>query len=81
MVTKFHIKSIGIFGSYVRGENNTDSDIDILVVFKKGKETFKNYMGLKFFLEDNLHKKIDLIIESTLKPIVKDIILREVIYA
>ncbi|MDM7202738.1 MAG: nucleotidyltransferase family protein [Thermodesulfobacteriaceae bacterium] len=77
---KFGVKELGIFGSYVRGEQKEKSDIDILVEFEKGKKTFDNYMDLKFYLEDLLRIKVDLVIKSALKPRLKEYILKEVIY-
>ncbi len=77
---RYGVKNTGIFGSIIRGEETQRSDIDILVEFEDGKETFKNYMGLKFFLEDTLKKKVDLVIIETLKPLIKDDILKEAVY-
>ena len=77
---RYGVKKTGIFGSIVRGEETQLSDIDILVEFEEGKETFKNYMGLKFYLEDTLKKKVDLVIIETLKPLIKDDILKEAVY-
>lgn len=77
---RYGVKKTGIFGSIVRGEETQLSDIDILIEFEEGKETFKNYMGLKFFLEDTLKKKVDLVIIETLKPLIKDDILKEAVY-
>lgn len=76
----FGIKSIGIFGSFAKRNANKSSDIDILVEFQDGDETFKNYMGLKFFLEDSFGRKVDLVITETLKQMIKEDILREVVY-
>ena len=50
----FGVKRIGLFGSYLREDNNKLSDIDILVQFESGEKTFDNYMGFKFYLEDLL---------------------------
>jgi len=77
---KYGVKNTGIFGSIVRGAETQRSDIDILVRFEEGKETFKNYMGLKFFLEDTFGRKVDLVIIETLKPLIKDDILKEAVY-
>jgi hypothetical protein len=77
----FGIKSIGIFGSFVKGEANAYSDIDILIEFQKDKETFRNYMGLKFYLEEELNRKVDIIIKDSIKPLIKSEILKEVVYA
>jgi predicted nucleotidyltransferase len=78
---KYHVRKIGIFGSFARGEEKEGSDIDVLVVFEKGSKTFDNYMDLKFFLEDLFHRKIDLVTVEALRPQLKDDILREVVYA
>jgi len=62
----FGVKRIGLFGSFLKGTPHRRSDIDLLVTFHK--PTFDNYMGLKFFLERVLGKKVDLVIEDNLKP-------------
>jgi len=71
--------SIGLFGSYARDEYTSESDIDIAVELKKENKA-DNYFGLLHFLEDNLHKKIDLGIESNLKKIVKEYVDKEIIH-
>ncbi len=67
-IKKYGVKRIALFGSYIRGEAHKGSDIDILVVFEKGKKTFDNYMDLKFFLEDLFGSKIDLVILESVRP-------------
>jgi len=78
---KFGVKRIGIFGSFARGEEKEDSDLDVLVVFEEGQKTFDNYMDLKFYLEDLFGREVDLVTEKALKPQLKDIIMKEVVYA
>lgn len=80
-IKKYGVKSIGLFGSYLRNEQKVTSDIDILVEFDKDKITFDNYMDLKFFLEDLLKSKVDLVMQDTLKPDLKPYILGSVKYA
>ena len=80
-IKKYGVKKIGLFGSYVRGEQQHKSDIDILVEFEKGKKTFDNYMDLKFFLEDLFNSKVDLVIKETEKPRLRPYILEGVTYA
>jgi hypothetical protein len=75
---KFHVRKLGLFGSYARGDANPQSDVDILVEFEI--PTFDAYMDLKFFLEDLFHHNIDLVMEDTLKPRIKSAILTEVQY-
>jgi len=80
-IKKFGVKKIGLFGSYVRDEQQKRSDIDILVEFEKGKKTFDNYMDLKFFLEDLFDCSVDLVIKEAIKPRLKPYILESVQYA
>ncbi|RLI73953.1 nucleotidyltransferase [Archaeoglobales archaeon] len=80
-IKRYGVKRIGLFGSYVRGEQRAKSDIDILVEFVEGKKTFDNYMDLKFFLEDLFKCKIDLVIVDAIKPALKEYILKSVKYA
>ena len=56
---------MGLFGSFSRGEQKKDSDLDFLVEFEN--TTFDNYMDLKFFLENLFGKKIDLVIQRSLR--------------
>jgi hypothetical protein len=77
---RFGVQEIGIFGSYVRHEQEENSDVDILVEFKEGYKTFDNYMDLKFYLEELLGLRVDLVSKAALKPRLKPYILEEVIY-
>ncbi len=76
---KFNVETIGIFGSYARGEETNDSDVDILVTFSDliGWE----FIDLKEFLERILNIKVDLVTVKALKPQLRDNILQEVVYA
>lgn len=76
---KFQIKKIGVFGSFARGEQTKESDIDILVEFYEpiGWEFF----DLQEYLESILKRRIDLVTNNALKSQIKKTILKEVIYA
>lgn len=76
----FHLKEIGLFGSFQRDEQKVKSDIDVLVVFKKGHKDFFNYMRLKYYLEDLLGREVDLVIKEAIKPHLRNKILNEVEY-
>ncbi len=76
LYNKYGVKKIGLFGSYVRGDNKPNSDIDILVEFDS--VTFDNYYNLQQTLENNFHKKIDLVNIKALKERIKPYILSEV---
>ncbi len=80
-IRKYGVKRVGLFGSYAKGSQKVESDIDILVEFEKGKKTFDNYMGLKLFLEDLLNGKVDLVISEAIKPELKPHIMKSVNYA
>ena len=77
----FGVKQIGIFGSFVRGEEKPESDVDVLVEFWEGEKTFDHYMDLKFYLEDLFRRKVDLVMKGAIKPRLREPILSEVIYA
>lgn len=66
VLRQFGLRRIGLFGSYLKGESNPESDIDFIVAFSK--TTFDNYMDLKFALEKIFKRKVDLVIEGNLKP-------------
>ena len=74
------MKSIGLFGSYTKNKQTAESDIDLVVEFKKGRKIFDNYMELKFFLEDLLECKVDLVIAEAIKPDLKSYVMDEVKY-
>jgi len=76
---KYGVTRIGLFGSYARDEAKEDSDIDIAVEIDSINK-FRSFFGLKRYLEKKLNNKVDLGIESTLKPIAKEYILKEMIY-
>ena len=78
-VQVFGVRRIGFFGSFARDEAGPKSDVDVLVEFS-GPATFDNYMGLKFFLEEKFGVPVDLVMQKALKPRLKSIVEREVIY-
>ncbi|WP_298683517.1 nucleotidyltransferase family protein [uncultured Methanomethylovorans sp.] len=81
LVERFGVKKVGVFGSFAKGEERRDSDVDILVEFKEGQKTFGNYMELKFYLEELFGRKVDLVIETAIKPRLREQILKEAVYA
>ncbi|MDD3719514.1 MAG: nucleotidyltransferase family protein [Actinomycetota bacterium] len=78
LAERFKVKEIGIFGSYVRGDQEDISDIDILVEFSEpiGWE----FIDLLEYLEDTLSLKVDLVTSNALRSQFKERILREVAY-
>ena len=76
---QYSVKTLGVFGSYAREEATNNSDLDVLVEFD-GELTFRNYMDLKFFLEDLFKRKVDLVIKEDIKPKIREQILGETVY-
>ena len=75
---KFKVKNIGVFGSYVRGEQKGSSDVDVLVEFDDPIGLFE-FMKLENYLSDLLGVKVDLVSKKALKPHIGERILEEVI--
>lgn len=69
------VQRLALFGSMARGTARADSDIDFLVRLKN--ETFDAYMDVKFLLGDRLGRPVDLVLEDTLKPRLREPILQE----
>jgi len=74
------VKRLGLFGSFVRGEQDVASDIDLLVEFEQGRKTFDSFIQLSFFLEDLLGRQVELITAESLSPHIGPRILDEVEY-
>jgi len=76
ILKKYKVKSIALFGSYVRNEQREDSDIDLLVEFEE--DTYRNFINLIFALEDLLKKEVAVVSKEDLSPYIQPHILREV---
>jgi predicted nucleotidyltransferase len=75
------VSKLGLFGSTVRGENTPQSDIDILLDFSAGQETYLNFMSACRILEDNFkHYKLAVVTLKGLSPYIGKSILKEVEY-
>lgn len=75
----YRVKSLGLFGSYVRGQQKESSDVDILVEFDEPIGLLK-FMSLEIHLSELLGKRVDLVMETALKPAIGRHILSEVKY-
>lgn len=75
---KYSVSYLGVFGSYVRGEQTTDSDLDVLVEFDETPGLLK-YIELEYYLSDLLGVKVDLVTRTGLKPNIGKHILNEVV--
>lgn len=78
LTDKFHVSTIGYFGSYSTGQQTEQSDLDLLVEFSQpvGWELFT----LERFLEQSLGLRVDLVTHNALKEQLKEAILKQVQY-
>jgi predicted nucleotidyltransferase len=74
------VQEIGLFGSFVRGEQHSDSDVDLIVKFDLTQKTFDNFMFVATFLEDLLQRKVEIVTTEALSPYIGPHILREAEY-
>jgi predicted nucleotidyltransferase len=74
----YHVESLGVFGSHVRGEQDEGSDLDVLVTFSETPGLLA-YIELENYLSDVLGVKVDLVMKSALKPRIGARILQELI--
>jgi len=82
-IGQFHslgIRRLGLFGSFVRSEPSTKSDVAILVEFETGQKTFDHFIQLSFLLEEILHRRVEIVTTESLSPYIGPHILREVEY-
>ena len=78
---KYKVREIGIFGSFVRGEQKKRSDIDILVEFdQRNIPGLLTFIEMERYLEKLLRKKVDLVRKGGIRPELRKIILKEVVY-
>jgi hypothetical protein len=78
-VRRFGVRSLGLFGSVARGQATAASDLDFIVDLEN--PTFDAYMGLMEFLEELFERPVDLVLANTLKPRLREPILRDTVHA
>ncbi len=76
ILKKHDVEKASLFGSIVRGEFTSESDIDLLIEFK-GDKSLLDLVNLQFELEEQLDFKVDVITYNSLHPLLKDQILAE----
>jgi predicted nucleotidyltransferase len=76
VLKKYEVKRIGLFGSFVRGEQKENSDIDFLIEFEN--PNFDNFMDLVFYLEDLFGREVELITNGSISPYIQPYIEKEV---
>ncbi len=79
---RYQVETVGYFGSYARGEQKKKSDLDVLVDFSQpNRIDLFDFIELEEFISKKLGIKVDLVTKSALKPMIKEQILKETIYA
>jgi len=76
---RYKVKEIGVFGSFVSGEQKSGSDVDILVDFYEVPDLFE-FINLERYLQRILKKKVDLVRKPVVRKELKEKILNEVVY-
>lgn len=76
---EFGLTKVALFGSYSRGDQTNKSDIDLAI--ETTNISFKNYCKLKYFLEENLKKNVDLCYLNNMRTFIKYSTEKEMIYA
>jgi len=78
---KYHLKKIGFFGSFARGEQDTGSDVDIIVEFENNTSNlYELKMELRNYLKKELNRDVDIAREKYLKVRIKEKIISEAIF-
>lgn len=76
LTERYSVESLEVFGSYVRDEQKTDSDLDILVTFRE-EPSLLTFIAIENYLSDTLGVKVDLVMKDSLKPAIGEVILKE----
>ena len=77
--SQFHVEKIGVFGSYARGDQKKRSDIDFLVAFDETIGLF-TLSGLYIYLQEQLGRKVDVVPFNSLRPELREYVLKDLIY-
>ncbi|MDQ1353886.1 MAG: uncharacterized protein QG657_4195 [Acidobacteriota bacterium] len=76
----FGVIDLAIFGSYARNQQKKGSDVDIYVQLRQEAKTFDNFMELRFYLEEMLGKKVDLLTKESIREELQQKIFTEAVY-
>lgn len=77
-IRDYGVRTMGLFGSFARNEQNDLSDVDLLVDFETDKETYRNFISLAYYMEELLGRKVEVITRNGLSPYIGPRILKEV---
>jgi uncharacterized protein len=78
---QFNVVELGVFGSYSRNEQTENSDIDIIIEMPRGTDDiFEKKQQLRELLKNYFHREIDICRERSIKPLFREMILKDAIY-
>ena len=80
LISSYGVRSIGLFGSFVRDQATPKSDVDILVEFQPGRKNYDNFINLAYYLENLFGRKVELVTPSSLSRYLKPKIEKTVEY-
>jgi uncharacterized protein len=75
----YPIRLVSVFGSFARGEQTAESDVDVLAEPGVGKPSLFDIVGVEQLLEKKLHRKVDLVMMSSIRERIKDRVLSEAV--
>ena len=78
LAQRFGVLELGLFGSVARDQAEDNSDVDILVTFD-GPATSKRYFGVQFYIEDLLHRRVDLVTDKALRTEFRPYVEQEIV--
>ncbi|KKW10877.1 MAG: polymerase beta domain protein region protein [Parcubacteria group bacterium GW2011_GWA2_49_9] len=81
LLKTYGVEEIGVFGSFARGDQNAESDIDVAIEINHDKVAVGlfEFSRMRFYLEDLLGRKVDLVTKNGIKPLIKDRILSQLV--
>ncbi len=79
-IRRYGVLNLGLFGSFVKNQQNSQSDVDLIVEFEQGKKTYKNFIRLAYFLEEIFGRRVELLTPQSISPYMKSHIMKEVEY-
>jgi len=80
VISQFKVRKLGLFGSFIRDEQQDYSDVDFMVEYETGSKTIDNFLDLIDYRESNLERKVELITPESVSKYIKPYIEQEIEY-
>ena len=79
-IHEYGISRVGLFGSFVRGDQHKESDVDLLVEFQEGRKTYRNFMDFSDYIEKTLGRRVEILTPEALSPYIYPYVKKEIRY-